>query len=189
MSDLPDPLGDNYSPAGPARGAGVSPSSDFKGPLAHLAADGPSTPPNDHPPDEDAPRVYSALVSQGYSPEDAARMSGYMPVEVQLQRPNVHVYEPPEDLGPTRMDSWTDAQRQRLVKHLTRIIGQAGDAGAAAEVVARMFENGVAMGVQDDPFESGSQDRHTSPVVCEVCGAMVADLDKHLSYAHPEETS
>ncbi|NNM31687.1 MAG: hypothetical protein HKO53_01390 [Gemmatimonadetes bacterium] len=197
MSDLPDPASGDYVPAGPARGGEESPDRDFspQGPLAHLSSgEGsparPGVDPSPGTPDQAA--ALEVLEREGYEPNEARRMLGMDPVWTPEQHPpHVTFYSGGEDddLGSDTVDSWTPKMRERLKGAISRVLSSSDD---PAGDIARMFERGVAMGTQDDPFEqrdggAAAQATAAPTSVCDVCGAVVADLEKHESFAHPDE--
>lgn len=190
---LPNPTDGEYRPGGPAKGEDISPSkTDFQGPLAHL----------DTPRSEFLMTIGSGnesdkalgLLMDGGMEENEAR--SLLNLELRLTaetdpRPNVHYYEAPEVLE-TQVEGWTNKDRDRLVEHLHRTISNAATDSDAAVVIARMFEHGVSLGMQKDPFASGDSPPSlesvtaTAPAtsVCGVCGAVVADMNLHNEYTH-----
>lgn len=193
MSDLPDPTGDEYRPAGPARGEPSSPSREFKGqgPLAHL--DREAAPANARNELEAQMAALDTLCEGGMDEAEARAMLGLPPVYTPENKPaHVHFYEPEEEFE-DKVDGWSDKQRERLVAAFTRVISAASSTDEAAREVARMYERGVAMGTQQDPWAEspGSVPAEAQPeappaAVCDLCGAIVADLEKHEQFAHPE---
>ncbi len=99
---------------------------------------------------------------------------------------NVTIYVAPEPQKSTTVGAWTDKQRARLAQRIAELITSDPNPPIA---IARMFEQGVADGMQDDPFatEEVPDTKVPQTVVCDICGALVASISKHELFAHPTD--
>lgn len=127
-------------------------------------------------------QALQALIDSGMD-ENEARYNLNLPPRWTPDSPHpehVHFYEPPED----------DEQEPRLVVEARAKLQSAIERTLAVEniqsetlvhALTQLFEEfGIKGG---DP---GAEPAAAAPASCDLCGAVVADAQKHLRFAHPE---